>query len=160
VGTPSISVGASAMTGNSEGTTGNPERIGYQIIGMDLNARYGERLRFIAEVARRRNDQLPFVSATPVGSVDVEGYVAEADFLLSKDKGISLVVRLDAMRYDGTVDPITSSLGPSFRVDRLTWGFDLASFGGSNLMLNHEHWSMPDTLDDVDVLGLRWVMSF
>ena len=32
--------------------------------------------------------------------------------------------------------------------------------GGSNLMLNHEHWLMPHQLDNVDVFGVRWVGAY
>ena len=53
-----------------------------------------------------------------------------------------------------------SALTTDFRTKRFTWGFDIGLPGGSNLMLNHEHWSMPENLDSVDVFGLRWVLSF
>lgn len=159
VGSPSFTVGASAMTGNSE-ASGSPQRLSYDVLGLDLNARIGKRVRVVAEVARRSNDIRTFVAAQPFGKVDLEGYVIESDVLLSEAHGISFVARLDATRYEGTVAPIASSLSPDFRVERFTWGFDVAVFGSSNLMINHEHWSMPEALEDVDVIGLRWVMSF
>jgi mono/diheme cytochrome c family protein len=159
VGTPAFSVGASAMTGNLE-ASGSPERLGYDVMGLDLNARFGRRVRVVAEVARRSNDIRTFVASQPYGNVDLEGYVIESDVVLSQSRGISFIARLDATRYEGTVSPIVSSLSSDFRVERFTWGFDFAVFGNSNLMLNHEHWSMPESLDDVDVLGLRWVIAF
>ena len=161
IGTPSLALGFSGMSGNMEsGGGGVLGRLGYEILGLDLTARIGRRLRLTAEVARRRNDQVTFLSATPRGKSNVDGYVLEADILLLEDRGISLITRLDSLRYDATVAPITSSLSNNFRTDRFTWGFEFAAWGASSLMLNHEHWSMPAGLSSVDILGLRWVVSF
>jgi mono/diheme cytochrome c family protein len=160
VGSPSLSIGASAMTGNMEAAAGAlAGRLGYQIVGMDVSARIGRRLQLVAEVARRQSDQLEIPSFDRV-EAKVEGYLLEADYLLSMDLGLTLVTRLDFLRHADGVAPFGSSMNPNNRVTRLTWGFDIATWGGTNLMINHEHWSMPDDLEDVDVIGARWVASF
>ena len=45
-------------------------------------------------------------------------------------------------------------------VSRFTYGFNFTLAGGSVLMINHEHWWLPDGLERTDVLGIRWVATF
>ena len=69
--------------------------------------------------------------------------------------------RYDRIERKGDLPPPGSSLtNPEFSVDRITWGFNVALPGGSMLLINHEHWRMPDELNDVDVIGGRWVVPF
>lgn len=159
-GIPELTLGASAMTGNMEASAGAlAGRLGYRIVGLDLSARIGRRVRLVAEVAKRQNDQLTIPGFNRV-ETEIEGYVAEGSLLLLEDAGLSLVARIDLMRHEDGVAPLGSNLSPNFRITRTTWGFDLATWGGSSLMLNHEHWSMPVGLESVDVIGARWVASF
>lgn len=161
VGNSRVAVGASAMTGNMEANTGALQgRLGYRLLGGDVNFRVGKRLNVQAEYAMRENDQVNFLPGAGKGEVTVSGYVFEANYLLLEEQGVSLTGRYDTMRHDGTLAPPTSSLAPQFRTDRFTWGFDIALFGGSSLILNHEHWALPSGQGRVDVLGARWVVSF
>lgn len=161
IGVPSVTLGASAMTGRMDDPdAGFGRRLNYQLYGVDVTATYGQRLRVVAEYARRTNDQITFLPENPRGEAEVEGYAVEADWLLLDDAGVSLITRYDSMLYDGDIPPPRSGLDGDYNVSRFTWGFDFALPGGSNLMLNHEHWSMPSGLDSVDVIGVRWVLSF
>ena len=90
----------------------------------------------------------------------MDGYSVEGDFLLLPDSGVSLIARYDTMDFNGDVPPPQSSLDGSYDVARYTWGFNIALPFGSTLMINHEHWAMPSELEDVDVVGFRWVTSF
>ena len=155
-----VTLGASAMTGNMEASAGAlAGRLGYYAVGLDLSARIGRRVGISAEVARRRNDQLVIPSFART-EAEVEGYVVEGDVLLLEEPGLSLIARVDLLRYEGGVAPLTSSLDPDRRMSRFTWGFDLATWGGSSLMVNHERWWMPEGLEDLDLVGARWVVSF
>lgn len=155
-----VTLGASAMTGNMEASAGAlAGRLGYYAVGLDVSARIGRRVGISAEVARRRNDQLVFPSFTRT-EAEVEGYVVEGDLLLLEERGLSLIARVDFLRYEGGVAPLTSSLSADRRMSRFTWGFDLATWGGSSLMVNHERWWMPEGLEDLDLVGARWVASF
>jgi mono/diheme cytochrome c family protein len=160
IGTPQVTLGASAMSGYMEEGEGLAGRLAYQIQGLDLSVHLFERLRVTAEVARRRNNQVFFGAAFERGDVEVEGYVLEADVLLLKDAGLSLITRADSSRYLADAAPFGSDLGTHFKTHRFTWGFDLVLAGGSSLMINHEHWSTPGDMDSVDVVGMRWVTSF
>jgi len=155
-----VTLGASAMTGNMEASAGAlAGRLGYYAVGLDVSARFGRRVGISAEVARRKNDQLVFPSFART-EAEVEGYVVEGDLLLLEEPGLSLIARIDLLRYEGGVAPLSSSLSPDRRMSRFTWGFDLATWGGSSLMINHERWWMPVGLEDLDLVGARWVASF
>ncbi len=159
-GTPYLRAGASLISGRMDDDEFE-KRLNYDIIGVDLTARYRNRVRVQAEWAKRSNDQFTFADGNPRGNTDVEGYSIEGDLLLIEDPGISLIARWDAIRNDGDIVPAGSSLtDPSFGVRRVTWGFRFALPFGSSLVLNHEHWTMPDDLDSVDLIGVRWIATF
>ncbi len=161
IGTPQVTLGASAMSGHlEEGAGGLAGRLAYQIQGLDLTFHLFERLRVCAEVARRKNHQVFFDGGFQRGEVSLEGYVLEVDCLLLKDAGLSFIARQDSLRYDGDVAPFGSVLGNEFKTHRFTWGFEQVLPGGSSLMVNHEHWSTAGDTDSVDIVGLRWVTSF
>ncbi len=72
-----------------------------------------------------------------------------------------MVGRYDILSRNGDLVPPGKSLADGrFDVNRITWGFALTLPGGSLLLVNHEHWRMPKELENVDVVGLRWVAAF
>ncbi len=149
------------MMGRLEDDVSDPGgKLDYQIVGLDLNARLGERVRFLAEVARRESERATFQPANPNTKIKVEGLLLEGNFLLHEDLGLSFIARYDTLHYEGLVSLPTSTLRPDYHARRTTWGFELGLPGGSTLMLNHEHWSLPGGLDSIDVVGARWVASF
>lgn len=162
LGLPAITLGSSYMAGRMDdtGSFGFGKKLGYELFGVDVTARYGKRVRLLAEYAKRKNDQLIFAQGTSKGEAKVEGYAVEGDLLLLPDSGVSLIARYDSLLYDGDAPPPQSSLDSDYNVVRYTWGFNFALPYGSTLMLNHEHWSMPSGLDSVDLIGFRWIMAF
>lgn len=49
--------------------------------------------------------------------------------------------------------------GGNEEIDQVARGFNLATPGGSLLLLNHEHWILPDD-SDIDVIGALWTATF
>ncbi len=91
----------------------------------------------------------------------ITGLTVEGELRLLERPRTSLVGRYDMFDRRGDLLPAGSSLSdPDFDVHRATWGFTITLPGGILLLLNHEHWFMPDELDDVDVIGARWVGMF
>jgi hypothetical protein len=92
---------------------------------------------------------------------EIYGFSVEGELRLCSTPRIGLVARYDTLTHNGDLPPAGSTLtDPDFTVHRFTWGFALTLPGGNLLLINHEHWNMPQGLDDVDVLGLRWVAAF
>ena len=144
VGNNKMRLGFSAMAGAiSDDPFDDPAR--YQMIGWDAIARPNEKLRFYFEYAQRRNFAL---TASDLDGF-TSGYVAETEYRLWKP--LSFVARLDNLERRFT--------GGDEEIDRATWGFNVATPGGSLLLLNHEHWILPDN-SDIDVIGVRWTATF
>ncbi|WP_145210997.1 hypothetical protein [Planctomycetes bacterium TBK1r] len=144
LGNNRMRLGFSAMAGAiSDDPFDDPAR--YQMIGWDAIARPNEKLRFYFEYAQRRNFALTASDLDEFTS----GYVAETEYRLWEP--LSFVARLDNLERRST--------GGDEEIDRVTWGFNVATPGGSLLLLNHEHWILPDN-SDIDVIGVRWTATF
>ena len=91
----------------------------------------------------------------------LDGFTIESELVLCSAPNISLIARFDGLGRNGDLPPPGSSLPTGeYHVERFTWGFNFTLPGGSLLMIDHEHWSLPAALDDVDVIGVRWVATF
>ncbi len=163
VGSKSIRLGGSYMTGQFNDAVGSglsAKELDYQIIGADLTVRHQDLIRFQAEFAMRYSDRIDFSQAL-VREDHTQGINLETQIRLLEDPPVSLIARYDMIEQKGDLPPITSSLSKSeFSVDRMTWGFSFGLPGGSGLILSHEHWKMPGNLEDVDVFGGRWTVSY
>jgi hypothetical protein len=71
--------------------------------------------------------------------------------LLFSDPKISALARYDTLENHG-------DFGDQF-MERFTWGLNFALYGGSTLILNHEHWNF-DSRSSIDIMGIRWTMAF
>jgi len=159
VGSPQLQVGGSFTGGRLDRDA--ERRLGYSIHGVDVTARYKDLLRFQADYARRTSDRLVFLPTSVSDEEEVLGYSLEAEATILRDPGLWALFRFDNLRRDGALPPPGSSLSDGgYTVQRITWGFNFGLPGGSLLVLNHEHWSMPSGLDAVDVIAVRWIASF
>ena len=151
------------MTGQFNETGGGGilgRDLNYDLIGADVTVRYQDLVRLQAEFAQRNSDRVIFPQSS-VEDEEIQGFNFEGEVRIHDKPRISMVGRYDMMEHKGDLPPPGSSLtDPDFNVDRITWGFNVTLPGGSMLLINHEHWIMPDELDDVDVIGGRWVVSF
>lgn len=144
VGNNRLRLGFSAMAGAiSDDPIDDPVR--YQMFGWDAIVRPNDKLRFYFEYAQRQDLALTASELDEFTS----GYVAETEYRLWEP--LSFVARLDNLERRLT--------GGDEEIDRVTWGFNVATPGGSLLLLNHEHWILPDN-SDIDVIGVRWTATF
>ena len=144
VGNNRVRLGFSAMAGAiSDDPFADPVR--YEIFGWDAIVRPNEKLRFYFEYAQREDLALTSSELDEFTS----GYVAETELRLWEP--LSFVARLDNLERR-----VSSGIE---EIDRVTWGFNVATPGGSLLLLNHEHWILPDD-SDIDVIGARWTATF
>ena len=155
VGNPKLRFGGSIMTGEAQ-RDGNPAGpIHYRLYGFDVTARFKDRLRLYAEYAMRNTS----VKAPPTGrDAMVYGLVCEGEVTILKKPRLGLLGRYDKLAFRDPLFPIPSD--PDFDVERATWGINLTLPGGSLLILNHEHWILPNPDDEIDVVGFRWVGTF
>lgn len=157
-----LRAGASLMSGRYNENTlqaAVPEILDYKIYGVDLVARYEDWVRIQVEWARRDNDAFDFL-AGDVTREAIKGTVIEGEFKLWSKPKISAIVRYDDQRRtDGPPRFGTPILTPETSVQRFTYGLNVA-LGSSTLMVNHEHWKVPDPLNDLDILAIRWVAAF
>lgn len=157
-----LRAGASLMSGRYNENTlqaAVPENLDYKIYGVDLVARYEDWVRIQVEWARRDNDAFDFL-AGDVTREAIKGTVIEGEFKLWSKPKVSAIVRYDDQRRtDGPPRFGTPILTPETSVQRFTYGLNVA-LGSSTLMVNHEHWKVPDPLNDLDVLAIRWVAAF
>ena len=163
IGNKYIRLGTSAMGGkfNADGTVPPlDETLNYDIFGADITARYEDVLRFQAEYALRTSDRLLSLPGQLRDDEEYDGFSVETELRIHKDPRVGLVLRYDTLDRQGDLPPPGSSLGPRFSLYRVTWGFNVTLPGGSMLLLNHEHWSMPSGLRDVEVAAVRWVATF
>jgi hypothetical protein len=162
IGNKYLRAGGSLMTGRYNENSlqaAVPETLDYKIYGADLVARYEDWVRIQVEWARRDNDAFDFFAAA-VGRESIQGTVIEGEFKLWEKPKISAVVRYDdQQRTDGPPRFGTPIVSPEVSVYRFTYGLNVA-LGPSTLMINHERWKVPDPLNDVDVLAIRWVAAF
>ena len=161
-GSSHLRAGASLTTGqfNNEGDFGaDAEHLDYKIYGTDLTYRCGKRFRLNAEYARRTSDVFSFSSG--VDREDIRGVVLEGEYFFCCHPGISAVARYDEQRR-AHGPPISGSAIATgeFSVQRFTWGFNFTIAGGTTLIINHEHWQLPERLPNPDVLAIRWFGAF
>ncbi len=162
---PYVQLGASAMSGrlNEDSRQGPTQgkRLGYQIYGADAVLRYQDIVRLQVEYAHRESEQATFQQNDPRDERDVSGLNLLGEVRLLEDPRLSLVTRWDTLKRTGGSAPQTSILSDAkYTVRRWTWGFGFTLPGGSQVLINHEHWSLPDGLSNVDVVGLRWIATF
>jgi hypothetical protein len=138
-------LGASVMGGNLQDQ--GQEKAYYTLAGADATAQITERLRFYFEYAMRRQDSI-FVRDTEEHTF---GVVTELEYRLLEHPNVSLLVRYDTLEHRN------QAFGDA-KLERITWGFNIGLPGGSLLMINHEWWK-PQKAEDVDLLGIRWVVS-
>jgi mono/diheme cytochrome c family protein len=138
-------LGTSVMGGNLQDQ--GMEKAYYTLAGADLTSQITDRLRFYFEYAERRQDSI-FVQDTEEHTF---GVVTELEYQLLEHPNVSLLVRYDTLEHRN------QSFGNA-KLERITWGFNIGLPGGSLLMINHEWWK-PAKAEDVDLLGIRWVVS-
>ncbi len=117
----------------------------YKLAGADVTLRWEDTLRAYYEYAIR--EEAPFPGAESI----VYGNLVETELLLLSDPKISLLARYDTLDHSGI-------LGEQF-IERITWGLNFGLYGGSFLIVNHEHWRF-DSRPSIDIFGLRWTNAF
>ena len=133
----------------------------YMVFGADITARYKDRVRVQFEFAQRNTDRVVALPGMEFNREAVGGGYLEGELLLSRKHKISAIARYDDQFRQALLPPPGSPLATgNFTVSRLTYGFNYTLPGGSLLMLNHEHWYLPNGLKDMNVLGLRWAATF
>ena len=145
IGNQYLKVGGSIASGEQQFEFPGATLQNYKLAGGDVSIRWNDTLRAYYEYAIRDED--PF----PGGRNLSYGHLVEAEILLLSDPQISLLGRYDTLENHG-------NLGDQF-IDRFTWGLNFALYGGSTLILNHEHWSF-DSRSSVNIMGIRWTMAF
>ena len=162
LGSSNVRLGGSYMAGrlNDDSGTGIFDRqLDYELIGADLSYRHQDIARLQVEYAVRNSERFLFSPAILPDDERIEGINVEGELRLSAKPRVSLVGRYD--RIDRERPPSGSLITDAdFDVSRITWGFNISLPGGSTLQINHEHWLMPDELNDVDVIAIRWVGTF
>ncbi len=160
-GNQMLRLGASAIGGrfNDNAGSGPANRgLNFGIFGADATFRYKDILRLQAEFAQRNSDVVVGLPGQDYGWNRVAGGYAEGELLMSRRYRLSLFGRYDQQTQHYAIgSPLAR---PVFDVNRLTYGVNWTLKGGSLLMVNVEHWYMPREFKDIDVLGVRWAMSF
>jgi hypothetical protein len=164
IGSPILRLGSSFMAGDAAPTGGlgpNHNALFYRVYGLDAVYHFRDIVRVQFEYARRDSDRLvgdptPFLTRDHVAGCYLEGEV-----LLSRDYGISFLARYDHQTRSSIAPPPESSLTTgAFAVNRMTYGFNFRLPGGSFLMIDYEHWSLPADLKRADLVGARWAYTF
>jgi hypothetical protein len=133
----------------------------YRVYGFDAVFRYRDLVRCQFEYARRDSDRIVNNPGPLLTRDHVEGFYLEAEVMLWRAYGITFLMRYDRQARGSIAPPPDSSLTVgSFAVNRMTYGFNFRLPGGSQLMVDYEHWSLPDPLKRADLVGARWVYSF
>jgi hypothetical protein len=165
VGVPNIRFGTSVTAGRFDdpNTSGFPGGLDYIIYGLDVQAHYEKLLRFQAEFARRESDRVGFLdNGFGVIAEAVQGYYVEAEARPYNDCHVSFLVRYDSQSRRSPLPPPGSSL-PSgiFDVERLTVGINFELWHSSLLMIDLEHWLLPEPgHPTADVVGIRYTITF
>ncbi len=145
IGNRHLKIGGSVASGEQQFEFPGAALQNYKLAGGDVSFRWNETVRAYYEYAIRDED--PF----PGGRNLSYGHLVEAEITLLSDPKISLLTRYDTLENHG-------NFGDQM-IERFTWGFNFALYGGSTLILNHEHWSF-DSRSSIDILGIRWTMAF
>jgi hypothetical protein len=122
--------------------------LNYRYTGADVTTRFFDNIfRLYFEYAIRSNETI-----FPDDQI-AYGTVTEIEALLLDKPNISALARYDTLEH-------RNSTGDS-SIERFTWGLSTTALGGSLFMVNHEHWRFSTAgVEDVDVLGVRWVATF
>jgi hypothetical protein len=159
-----VRFGSSLTAGRFNDDTGSgPHAQGlyYKIYGIDVTARYKDFARFQFEYAQRDSDRVVALPGLLISRERVGGLYFEGEVRLFKKPRISFLMRYDMLNRDSLRPPPGSILTVGdFSVTRTTYGLNTTLAGGSLLMLNLEHWHLPNPLHDIDVLGIRWAATF
>jgi hypothetical protein len=162
IGGQHLRLGASVMGGQFNSTAAGAfnQAMNYLIFGADATFRWKDRLRVQFEYAQRNSDRLGTVPAS-IFTERVGGFYLEGEALISKHWKMSFLARYDSQSTQSLLPPPGSTLtAGTFTVQRFTYGVNWTLPGGSLLMLNEEHWFLPQGLGSVDVLGVRWAATF
>ncbi len=165
IGTTDVRAGASVTAGRFDDpkTSGFPEGLDYLIYGFDIQAHYRRLIRFQAEFARRETDRIAFLG-NGFGVLDeaVRGYYAEAEARPYDECHVSFLVRYDSQSRRSPLPPSGSTLpSGTFDVERLTVGFNFELWRQSLLMLDYEHWLLPEPNQHIaDIAGVRYTITF
>jgi len=138
-------LGTSVLSGNLA-DQGQPH-VYYTLAGADATAQLTDCLRFYFEYAMRRQNSV----INPGTKESTWGTVTQLELRLWDQPYIGALVRYDSLEHRNL------SFGNDL-LGRLTSGFNIGLPGGSLLMINHERW-MPGIGRDVDLFGIRWVVS-
>ncbi|MEI7462688.1 MAG: hypothetical protein WCK15_25075, partial [Pirellula sp.] len=164
IGSKNLQLGASLMGGrfNSDAGTGPLNQgLNYAIFGTDMLFQWKDRLRFQAEFAQRDSDRYGIVQNAAIFQERIGGSYIQSEYLLSTSKRLSFFFRYDNQLSHSQLPPIGSILtSGDFRVQRLTYGLNKTLRGGSLLMVDFERWYLPESLQNVNLFGMRWAMSF
>lgn len=158
-----LRLGSSLISGQYAprgGVGPDASRLAFLIAGADLTWRLDDVLRVQAEYARR-NTNTYYEFNDEYGRDHVSGCYVESELLLSREARVSLLGRWDQQSQAYAFnDPDAGRPGNNFTVNRLTYGVNWTLPGGSLLMFNIEHWNLPQSLPDMNVVGVRWAASF
>lgn len=164
VGTSSLRFGSSLMSGRfNDLADAGPAAIPlfYQVVGADVSYRWEDNFRLQFEYALRQNNRINFAPTAERIEEDIDGFYVESELKICEKPKVGVVARYGEQSFDSVLPPSGSLLTASrFAVRRFTYGLTWTLAGGSLFMINHEHWSMPAELPNVDVIGLRWVGAF
>lgn len=147
IGNEKLRFGASLMGGWMQDQPNND--LYYSTYGFDVVAHPTDRLRFYFEYALRENSERIFDNQNTTW-----GVVCETEYKLCEQPRISILARYDNLIQTGYL------IFPDTSVDRFTWGFNFTLPGGSQLILNHEHWVFSGDRSNAEVLAAKWVASF
>lgn len=165
IGDKHLRLGGSMIGGrfNSDAGTGPlNQAMNYTIFGLDATFRWDDVWRIQGEFAQRDSDRFGNLPAGPsIFQERFSGGYLQAEYLVSRKKHISFFSRYDTQLTHSAVPPLGSPLPTGdFRVDRITFGVNWTLPGGSLLMTDIEHWRVPNTFQDVNLLGIRWAATF
>jgi mono/diheme cytochrome c family protein len=167
LGGPNVRAGASITSGrfNEPGAPENAflDGLAYHIYGFDVQARHGDLLRLQFEYARRRSERTrrPGGGDFMVFDEQVHGLYVEGEVRPWEHCCMSLLARYDWLGRRGLEPPQASALPTGdFTMQRFTWGVNFKLWRQSLLMLNHEIWYVPQPLEDLHVLGVRYAITF
>jgi len=164
LGGKSLKLGTSIMGGRYNPDIGaGPSHAGldYFIYGADATYRWEDILRVQFEYAQRDTDLFFFGFPDNAKLLDrIGGCYVEGEVLLNRCWHLSFVTRYD-MQVTRTPSPPGAGLPNSVIDVRIfTFGLNWNVGSASLLMVGDDHWFMPSTLHDVDVVGVRWATTF
>jgi hypothetical protein len=162
IGIPNIRIGASVTGGRFNDSSDPAGPLDYLIYGVDAEAHYKNLIRFQFEFAQRNNDRFDMTMIGPnVFSEKVAGYYIETEARPYEKFPASLLVRYDFQSNSSELPPAGSTLMTgNFNVKRITVGVNIDLWRQSLLMVDIEHWFMPEPLQSTNVFGMRYAITF